>query len=120
FVLTGVLTQSPEVPKVPIIQLLRTFNYPNTKNQTQPQKINNNFDIIKIFVNPNEISHNFVIFKNENFNIPIVNPNDTGNLTKTRKINNSHLIYDDYLNSANAFEKFFLSNNVFTNYAPEP
>ena len=48
--LTGALAQSPEVPEVPIIQLLGTFDCPGTGNQTRPQKINDVGDVVGIFV----------------------------------------------------------------------
>src|SRR5205823_6746391 len=48
--LTEALAQSPEIPEAPIIQLLGTFDYPGTGNQTRPQKINDVGDVVGIFV----------------------------------------------------------------------
>jgi hypothetical protein len=59
--LTGALAQSPEVPEVPIIQLLGTFDYPGTGNQTRPQKISDNFAVVGIFVDPSGASSSCLI-----------------------------------------------------------
>ena len=98
----------------------RTFDYPGTGIQTRPQKISDMGDVVGIFVDPSGVSRGFVMFGNGSFSMPIVDPNDAGNLTEARGINNSQLVCGDYLDSAGAFEGFFFSNNVFTNYAPEP
>jgi len=118
--LTGAVAQSPEVPEAPIIELLGTFDYPGTGNQTRPQKISDIGDVVGIFVDPSGASRGFIMFNNGNFSIPIVDPNDAGNVTEARGINNSQLVCGDYLDSTGAFEGFFFQNNVFTNYAPEP
>ena len=111
--LTGALAQSPAAPS---IQVLNIFDYPGPGNQTRPQKINDNGDIVGIFVDPVGTSRGFVRFANGNFSMPIVDPNDTMNFTEGRGINNSRLVCGDYLDSAGAFEGFFLSNLTFTNY----
>src|SRR2546430_5086723 len=111
--LTGALAQSPAAPS---IQVLNIFDYPGPGNQTRPQKINDNGDIVGLFVDPVGTSRGFVRFANGNFSMPIVDPNDTMNFTEGRGINNSRLVCGDYLDSAGAFEGFFLSNLTFTNY----
>ena len=118
--LTEALAQSPEIPEAPIIQLLGTFDYPGTGNQTRPQKINDVGDVVGIFVDASGASRGFVKFSDGNFSTPIVDPNDAGNLTEARGINGDRRVCGDYLDSAGAFEGFFFQNNVFTNYAPEP
>src|SRR6266576_5675346 len=118
--LTGALAQSPEIPEAPIIQLLGTFDYPGTGNQTRPQKINDVGDVVGIFVDASGASRGFVKFSDGNLSTPIVDPNDAGNLTEARGINGDRRVCGDYLDSAGAFEGFFFQNNVFTNYAPEP
>jgi uncharacterized membrane protein len=115
--LTGALAQSPAAFS---IQVVGVFEYPGAGNQTLPQKINDRGDAVGIFIDPVGTSSAFVKFRNGNFSIPIVDPNDAGNLTEGRGINSSRLVCGDYLDSAGAFEGFFLSNNTFTNYAPEP
>ena len=78
--LTGALAQSPAVPDIPIIQLLRTFDYPGTGIQTRPQKISDNGAVVGIFVDPSGASRGFIMFNNGNFSSPLVDPNDAGQL----------------------------------------
>src|SRR5262245_47341573 len=115
--LTGPLAQSPAAPS---IQVLNTFAYPGAGNQTLPQKINDNGDMVGIFIDPSAVSRGFVRFSNGNFSMPIVDPNDAAGVTEGRGINNSRLVCGDYIDSAGASEGFFFQNFVFTNYAPEP
>src|SRR5262245_42343865 len=102
------------------IQLVSTFDYPGTGNQTRPQKINASGDIVGIFVDINGISYGFTRRANGTFSAPITDPNDTGGLTEGRGINDTRLICGDYLDSNGAFEGFLLQGHTFTNYAPEP
>src|SRR6476646_3667470 len=115
--LTGAFAQSPEVPEAPIIQLLGTFDYPGTGNQTRPQKINDNFDVVGIFVDPSGASRGFIMFGNGSFSMPIVDPNDAGNLTEGRGINNSRLVCGDYLDSSSGtLHGFFAARGSYTKY----
>ena len=112
--LTGALAQSPASIS---IQLVSTFDYPgSTVTQTQPQKINDLGDIVGIFVDTSLASRGFTRLSNGHFSPPIVDPNDTSNFTEGRGINNSRLVCGDYLDSAGAFEGFFLSGHTYTNY----
>jgi hypothetical protein len=115
--LTGALAQSPGVPEAPIIQLFGIFDYPGTGIQTRPQKISDVGDVVGIFVDPSGVSRGFIRFRNGNFSIPIVDPNDTGNVTEGRGINTSRLVCGDYLDATSGtFHGFFFSNNTFQNY----
>jgi hypothetical protein len=116
---TGGLAQSPESPAAFSIQLVSTFDYPGTGNQTRPQKISDRGDIVGIFVDTSLVSRGFARLANGTFSQPIVDPNDAGGLTEGRGINSSRLVCGDYLDSAGAFEGFFLSGHTFTNYDPE-
>src|SRR2546423_3614962 len=115
--LTGASAQQPAAFS---IQLVSTFDYPGTGNQTRPQKINSTGDIAGIFVDPSGVSRGFIMFSNGTFSRPIVDPNDAGNLTEGRGINDSRVVCGDYLDAAAAFEGFFFSHNTFTNYDIEP
>jgi len=116
--LTGALAQSPAAFS---FQLVTTFDYPGTVTQTQPQKINDLGDIAGIFVDTSAVSRGFIRFNNGNFSPPIVDPNDAGNTTQGRGINNSRLVCGDYIDSGGAFEGFFFSHpHTFTNYDPDP
>jgi len=114
---TGALAQSPAAFS---FQLVGTFDYPGTGNQTRPQKISNLGDIVGIFVDTSLVSRGFIMFSNGNFSRPIVDPNDAGNLTEGRGINDSRLVCGDYIDSNGAFEGYFFSHHTFTNYDIEP
>src|SRR5262249_28658405 len=111
--LTGALAQSPESPAAFSIQLVSTFDYPGTGNQTLPQKINSTRDIAGIFMDSSGASRGFIMFSTGNFSPPLVDPNDTMNFTEGRGINDSRLVCGDYLDSAGASEGFFFSHTAF-------
>ena len=114
---TGALAQSPLAFS---FQLVTTFDYPGSGNQTRPQKINDMGDIAGVFVDTSAASFGFTRRSNGVFSPPIADPNATSNFTEGRGINNSRLVCGDYLDSAGAFEGFFFSHNTFTNYDIEP
>jgi hypothetical protein len=118
--LTGALAQSPESPEAFSIQLVSTFDYPGTGNQTRGQKINSMGDIAGLFVDTSAASFGFIRLANGTFSPPITDPNATSNFTEGRGINDSRLVCGDYLDSAGAFEGFFFLNNRFLNYDIEP
>jgi hypothetical protein len=113
---TGALAQSPESPLAFSFQLVTTFDYPGTGNQTRPQKINSTGDIAGLFVDTAGESFGFTRRSNGVFSPPIADPNATSNFTEGRGINDSRVVCGDYLDSAGAFEGFFFSHNTFTNY----
>jgi hypothetical protein len=113
--LTGALAQSPESPAVFSIQLLSTFDYPGTGNQTRPQKISDMGDVVGIYVDTSLVSRGFVMLRDGTFSPPIVDPSDTGNLTEGRGINNSRLVCGDYLDATlGTFHGFFWLHNPST------
>jgi uncharacterized membrane protein len=112
---TGVFAQSPDGP--PSIELVSTFDYPGTGNQTRPQKISDDRrDVVGIFVDTKGASRGFIRSRNGNFSPPLVDPNDTNNFTEARGINDSRLVCGDYLDSLGAFQGFFFSHNIYQNY----
>jgi hypothetical protein len=114
--LTGALAQSGDSPAAFSIQLVGTFDYPGTGNQTRPQKINSTGDIVGLFVDTSGASFGFTRRSNGVFSPPIADPNATSNFTEGRGINDSRLVCGDYLDSLGAFEGFFLSGHTFMNY----
>jgi len=100
------------------IQLVSTFDYPGTGNQTRPQKINSAGDITGVYLDANGISHGFTRFANGTFSAPIDDPNSPTPFTEARGINDSRTVCGDYTDVNGAFEGFFLSHNHFTNYDP--
>src|SRR5213083_780728 len=94
--LTGALAQSPASVT---IELVSTFDFPGTGNQTQPQKISDRGDTVGIFIDSLGVSRGFVRFSNGSFSAPIVDPNDTVGFTEGRGINNSGTVDGDYVGS---------------------
>src|SRR4030095_13375767 len=91
---TGVFAQSPDGP--PSIELVSTFDYPGTGNQTRPQKISDDRrDVVGIFVDTSGASRGFIRSRKGNFSPPLVDPNDTNNFTEARGINDSRLVCGD-------------------------
>jgi len=114
--LTGALAQEASHS----IQLVSTFDYPGTGNQTRPQKINTAGDITGVYVDSGGISHGFTRLANGTFSAPIDDPNSPTPFTEARGINDSRLVCGDYTDSSGAFEGFFLNRNHFMNYDIEP
>jgi hypothetical protein len=115
--LTRALAQSPESPAAFSLQFVSQFDYPGTGNQTRPQKINDMGDVVGIYLDTSLVSRGFVMLGNGSFSPPIVDPNDTGNLTEGRGINNSRLVCGDYLDATlGTFHGFFFMRNTYRNY----
>jgi hypothetical protein len=94
--LTGASAQSPASVS---IQLVSTFDYPGTGNQTQPQKISDRSDVVGIFLDSSGTSSGFVMFRSGTFSNPLVDPADTTNSTQGRGINNSRIVCGLYLDA---------------------
>jgi hypothetical protein len=114
FPLMGTFAQ--QAPNSFSIEVITTFDYPGTGNQTLPQKINERADIVGIFLDSTLVSRGFVRFKNGSFSAPIVDPNDTVGFTEGRGINNSGTVDGDYLDNAGILHSFFLSGGTFAEY----
>ena len=114
FPLMGTFAQ--QAPTSGSIEVITTFDYPGTGNQTQPQKINERGDIVGIFVDSLGVSRGFVRFSDGSFSAPIVDPNDTVGFTEGRGINNSRTVCGDYATSDGNDHGFFLSGGTFTEY----
>jgi hypothetical protein len=98
------------------IEVITTFDYPGTGNQTEPQKINDRGDIVGVFVDSLGVTRGFVRFSDGSFSAPIVDPNDTVGFTQGRGINNSRTVCGDYGTSDANSHGFFLSGGTFTEY----
>src|SRR6187549_3297505 len=98
------------------IEVITTFDYPGTGNQTLPQKINERGDIVGEFIDSNGVTSGFVRFSDGSFSAPIVDPNDTVGFTEGRGINNSRTVCGDYATSDGNLHGFFLSGGTFTEY----
>jgi hypothetical protein len=112
--LTGALAQSPASVS---IELVGTFDYPGTGNQTQPQKISDRSDVVGSFVDPSGAVRGFVMFSNGNFSPPLVDPADTTNVTQGRGINNARILCGGYLDADLVnFHGFFFLHGFYQNF----
>jgi len=112
--LTGALAQSPTSLS---IQFVSQFDYPGTGNQTRPQKISDEKDVVGIFVDSTGASRGFIRFNNGTFSDPLVDPADTSNFTEGRGINSAHMVCGDYLDATlGTFHGFFFRRGSFQNY----
>ena len=98
------------------IEVITSFDYPGTGNQTLPQKINERGDIVGIFVDSLGVTRGFVRFSDGSFSAPIVDPNDTVGVTRGRGINNSGTVCGEYIGSDGNDHSYFLSGGTFTEY----
>src|SRR5262249_24001390 len=114
FPLMGTFAQ--RAPNSGSIEVITTFDYPGTGNNTLPQKINERGDIVGVFIDSNGVTRGFVRFSDGSFSDPIVDPNDTVGFTEGRGINNSRTVVGDYGTSDGNLHGFFLSGGTFTGY----
>ena len=98
------------------IEVITTFDYPGTGNQTLPQKINERGDVVGVFIDSNAVTRAFVRFSDGSFSAPIVDPNDTVGFTEGRGINNSGTVAGDYVISDGTIHGFVLSGGTFTDF----
>src|SRR5882672_4771571 len=98
------------------IEVITTFDYPGTGNQTLPQKINERGDIVGEYIDSSGVTRGFVRFSDGSFSAPIVDSNDTVGFTEGRGINNSRTVVGDYATSDGNLHGFFLSGGTFTEY----
>src|SRR5262249_464759 len=106
-----------QAPDSVSIRVIVTFDYPGTGNSTLPQKINDTGDIVGVYNDSSFVGRGFVRFANGNFSGPIVDPNDTCNVTEGRGINNSRLICGDYENGTDCLAHgYFLIGGNFSEF----
>src|SRR5215831_11481016 len=120
FVVLGLVcfAHAQQAPDSVSIRVITTFDYPAIGNEaTQPQKINDTGEIVGSYFNSNGMGRGFVRFRNGNFSAPIVDPNDTCNLTEGRGINNSRLICGDYYaGDCTTYHGYFLMDGNFSEF----
>ena len=99
------------------ITVLETFDFPGTGSNTLPQKINDNGFIVGIVIDAAGVSKGFIRSRAGNFSDAFVEPNDTGNLTNGRGINNARIVNGEYLDgSTGTFHGYRLGKGIFTEY----
>src|SRR4030095_11459526 len=100
------------------IEVLETFDFPGVGRLTEPQKINDPGDIVGAVVDAaTGETRGFFRGRNGQFSGGFVEPNDTGNLTQGRGINNAREVCGNYTNGSDGTSHgYFLSNGVFTEF----
>src|SRR6476660_7798843 len=98
------------------IEVITTFDYPGTGNNTLPQKINERGDVVGAFIDSSGVTRGFVRFSDGSFSAPIVDPNDIVGFTEGRGINNRRTVVGDYATSDGNLHGFFLSGGTFTGF----
>lgn len=100
------------------IEVIETFDFPGVGRLTQPQKINDNGDIVGTVIEATTgESRGFLRRRNGHFSGGFVEPNDTGMLTQGRAINNARVICGVYGNGSDGSSHgFFLAHRAFTEY----
>src|SRR5215813_3521972 len=99
------------------ITVLETFDFPGTGNNTLPQKINDNGLIVGIVVDSAGVSKGWLRGRSGNFSQAFSEPNDTGNLTNGRGINNARVVNGEYLDGvAGTLHGYRLFQGAFAEY----
>jgi hypothetical protein len=102
------------------ITVVTTFDVPGAGNSTTPFKIDDAGNISGYFIDTEAIVRGFLRLSNGRIRT-IVEPNDTGNFTRSLGINNSLTICGDFFNVAdNTFHGYFLSGRTFTQFDAAP
>ena len=100
------------------IEPLATIDYPGSGNSTTVQGINDLGDVTGYFEDSTGIIRSFIRYAEGTFSEPIVEPNDVGNLTVAKDIDNTGRICGYYFSSEafHPYRGFFLSGTTFTEY----
>jgi hypothetical protein len=99
------------------IDVLETFDFPGTGNNTLPQKISDQGVIVGVVIDVNAVASGFYRSRNGRFSEAFVEPNDTGNLTQGRGINNSRRMCGEYLNGGDGtFHGYFFQHQHFVEF----
>lgn len=99
------------------IEVVETFDVSGMGRNTEPQKINDRGDIVGAVVDPVAgVTRGFFRGRGH-FSSTFVDPNDTGNLTQGRGINNARVICGNYTDGSDGTSHgYFLSHLVFTEF----
>ncbi len=99
------------------IEVIDTFDYPGTGNLTFPQKLNDRGLVVGVVIDATGVARGFLRNRNNVFSETWVEPNDTGNLTQGRGINNNRIICGEYLDgTTGTFHGYFHSHNKFREF----
>ena len=99
------------------ITVLETFDFPGTGNNTLPQKINDGGVIVGVVIDAAGVTKGFLRSRTGNFSDAFVEPNDTGNLTQGRGVNNAKIVCGEYLNGTDGtFHGYFRAHAMFREF----
>ena len=99
------------------ITVLETFDFPGTGNNTLPQKINDGGVIVGVVIDAAGVTKGFLRSRTGDFSDAFVEPNDTGNLTQGRGINNARIVCGEYLNGTDGtFHGYFRKHATFREF----
>jgi hypothetical protein len=96
------------------VELINTFDYPDSVLSTQPQKISDRGAVVGAIIDLSGITHGFVRFQNGHFSPPLTDPEDTTGVTQGRGINNSTTICGNY--TSDTSHGFFAKGMNFHNF----
>lgn len=99
------------------ITVLETFDFPGAGNNTLPQKINDGGLIVGSVIDSAGVTKGFLRARSGNFSNAFVEPNDTGNLTQGRGVNNARVVNGEYLNGTDGtFHGYHRKHVMFKEY----
>src|ERR1044071_637189 len=100
------------------IEVLEVFDFPGPGRLTLPQKINDGGVVVGVVTDSvSGAARGFYRQRNGQFSAPFIEPNDTGNLTQGRGINNNRMICGEYLNGGDGtFHGYFITNRTFSEF----
>lgn len=100
------------------IEVVETFDISGMGRNTEPQKINDRGDIVGAVVDPVAgVTRGFFRARKGQSKSTFVDPNDTGNVTQGRGINNAREICGNYTNGSDGTSHaYFLVRGVFTGF----
>jgi hypothetical protein len=105
------------VAQAATITVIATFDFPGTGNNTLPQKINDGGMIVGSVIDSAGVTKGFIRAHSGNFSAAFSDPNDTGNLTNGRGINNAKVVDGEYLDGGTGtLHGYRLFKGTFTNY----
>jgi len=96
------------------VELINTFDFPDSVISTQPQKISDRGAVVGAIIDFSGLTHGFVRFQNGHFSPALTDPEDTAGVTQGRGINNSTMICGNY--TSDTSHGFFMRGATFHNY----
>src|SRR2546423_163238 len=120
--LLGLSRQSVAQQPAITIGIVATFDYPGSGNSTTATGINDLGDVTGYFEDTASAIRGFIRYADGTFSAPIVEPNDVGNITVAKDIDNTGRICGYYFGSeiSDPYRGFFLSGTTFTEYGLSP